>query len=102
MPKLIYSLYLSLDNIKNVFFNFHDFDFIAPLKSDSDQDNNTLVYKFCRLCLLKFLKSRILLEISINIINKICLRAPSRRSKMYKNHLGSPETVDIRFLVPSS
>ena len=30
MPKLVYSLYLSLDNIKNVFFQPHDFDFTAP------------------------------------------------------------------------
>ena len=31
MPKLIYSLYLTLDNIKMFFFNFHNFDFTAPL-----------------------------------------------------------------------
>ena len=31
MPKLVYSLYLTLDNIKNVFFNFHNFDFTTPL-----------------------------------------------------------------------
>ena len=31
MPKLVYSLYLTLDNIKNVFSNFHNFDFTAPL-----------------------------------------------------------------------
>ena len=29
---LVYSLYLTLDSIKNVFFNFHNFDFTAPLK----------------------------------------------------------------------
>ena len=33
MPKLVYSLYLTLDNIKNVFFNFHNFDFTAPLRN---------------------------------------------------------------------
>ena len=30
MPKLIYSLYLTLDNTKMCFFNFHNFDFTAP------------------------------------------------------------------------
>ena len=31
MPKLVHSLYLTLDNIKMCFFNFHNFDFTAPL-----------------------------------------------------------------------
>ena len=31
MPKLAYTFYLTLDIIKNVFFNFYNFDFTAPL-----------------------------------------------------------------------
>ena len=36
--KLVYSFCLTLDNIKNVFFNFHNFDFTAPLKYSTDFD----------------------------------------------------------------
>ena len=33
MQKLAYSLYLAPDNIKNVLFNFHNFNFTAPLSA---------------------------------------------------------------------
>ena len=45
MPKLVYSLYLTLDNINMCFSNFHNFDFTAPLilfwpKDDIMSDSN--------------------------------------------------------------
>ena len=36
MPKLVYSFYLTLDNIKMCFFNFHNFDFTAPLTLENN------------------------------------------------------------------